>query len=181
MSQGEPSLSQVAWPAVGEIRAGAKRGRDCVVPLTTSSSASQQEYHVAPKCPNTTSVVRPAIDTGPSVPYHPHVDSSPSMSSHYDSHSGGIAQVPQLPSGGEAPTHQIVEQPLIDPRLHLTLPDSTAWERAALSSPPSSGEHAERPWPNRRAQRPGESFRDWHSTTMVSLALSVPPPLHTHQ
>ena len=165
---------------MGEARAGAKRERDCIVPPTTSSSGSQQEYHVAPKRPNTMSVVRPAVEAGPSVPCRPHVDSSPSMSSHYDSHSAGVAQVPQLPTGGEAPTHQIVEQPLIDPRLHLTLPDSTAWERAALPSPPSSGEHAERPWPNRRAQRPGESLREWHSTTLVSLALSVPPlPPHT--
>lgn len=176
-------MSQVAWPAVGEVRAGAKRERDCVVPPTTTSSGSQQEYHVAPKRSNTTSVVRPATEAGPSVPYRPHVDSSPSMSSHYDSHSAGIAQVPQLPSRGKVPAHVIVEQSFIDPRLHLTLPDSTAWERAALPSSPSSGERAERPWPNRKAQRPGESLRGWHNYTGVisSLGKYPPPPLHTHQ
>ena len=125
-------------------------------------------------------VERPATGRLPSVPSRTPVDSSLSASNHYESHSANVPQVPQVLPWGEAPapgepsTHFVVEQPYVDPR--WSLPDSTAWERAAEPSPPSSGEHSERSHPNRRAERPGERLSVWSITLSLASSLSAPPP-----
>ena len=196
MSQGEPSLSQVAWPLREEGIAGVRRSRYQVAPGNTTSSDSQQEYlfpvsthrctHM-PKCHILTClfllrpksvpvpvVARPAATRLPSAPSGHSGNSSPARpppaSSHYDTitHSTDVAQVPQVTQ-----LRFIMEQPYVSER--LTLPEAALWERAIEPSPPSSGEHSERPQPNRMAERPGE-----HSTMELvpSLAscLRAPPP-----